>query len=791
MNVRDILQTLDYGPSPEAADEVRAWLSAKGEGVGHFIDGAFTPFRAEDAIFSANPATGEALLSVSKGGPEDVDAAVTAARAAQPGWAALTPAARARHLYALARHIQKRERFLSVLETLDNGKPIRESRDIDIPLAARHFYYHAGWAAALEAEFPDQMPHGVCAQVIPWNFPLLMLAWKVAPALAAGNTVVLKPAEQTPLSAIAFAEICMEVGLPRGVVNILQGDGATGAALVAHPDVDKVAFTGSTEVGRAIRTSLAGSGKALTLELGGKSPFVIFADSDLEAAVEGVVDGIWFNQGEVCCAGSRLLVQEGIAERFQQRLTQRLGTLRVGNPLDKSTDIGAIVSAEQLVRIRDLTAHGEAEGGTLVTAPGVLPEAGFFCAPGFFTGLSPAAHVAQVEIFGPIATLMTFRTPDEAIELANNTAYGLAASIWSQNLDVALDAAARIRAGVVWINGTNMLDAAAPFGGMRESGFGREGGRVGMTAYLRPRAEAPAEAPSRKVDFSAAPSGPAAGGNAAPTLDRTLKLFIGGKQVRADGGASYALHGEDGAAYGQAALGNRKDIRNAVEAARKANGWTALSGHARAQVLWFLAENMAQRREQLAHGLRLGGADAPDAEVDATLDRLGLLAGLADKLAGNVQSTRARHVTLAMNEAWGVMGITCPDAQPLLSMATLIGAALAMGNRVVAIPAPAQAWVAGDLGQLMDSSDVPGGAVNIVSGDPAELAPVLAAHGEVDAFWHAGDVALTARIETAAAGNLKPVRRLSAQWDKMPSRAVRALMEEATQVKTIWVPYGA
>lgn len=789
MSIREILTTLDYGPAPEDASAVRTWLAAH-DGWGQFIDGAFTDPDPARAIAVENPATGENIATVTAADAAELDRAVAAAARALPGWQGIGPTARARHLYALARAVQKRERFLSVLETIDNGKPIRESRDIDIPLVARHFYHHAGWAAALPAMFPGMEPAGVCAQVIPWNFPLLMLAWKVAPALAAGNTVVLKPAEQTPLTALAFAEICAEIGLPPGVLNIVTGAGETGAALVAHPGVAKVAFTGSTEVGRAIRRATAGQGKSLTLELGGKSPFIVFASADLDAAVEGVVDGIWFNGGQVCCAGSRLLVQEPVAERFQQRLAQRLATLRVGDPLDKSTDIGPIVSAEQLSRIRGLLDTGAAEGAVLHQSA-ELPEGGHFIAPGFVTGAATASTLQTVEIFGPIATLSTFRTPEEAVELANNTAYGLAASIWAQDIDTAMDAAAKVRAGVVWINGTNLFDAAAPFGGMRESGFGREGGAEGMLAYLRrPAADDTAEADA--VDLSPAPAPAAAGprGNDGPALDRTLKLFIGGKQVRADGGGSYALRGPQGV-FGAAALGGRKDIRNAVEAARKAAGWSAQAGHNRAQVLWFMAENMDQRRETLARALTLTGIPDADAEVAASIDRLGLIAGLADKLAGRVQSTRARHLTVSVAEPWGVMGLTCPHRQPLLSMTTLIGASIAMGNRVVCVPDPRQAWLAGDFAQLCDSSDVPGGVVNLVTGDPAALAQVLALHDDVDALWHQGGASLTGPLEAASAGNLKPVIRHKVTDWAMDPAALPALVQAGQQVKTIWVPYGA
>ena len=409
-----------------------------------------------------------------------------AARKASARWQALSGHQRARYLYALARQVQKHSRRLAVLETMDNGKPIRESRDIDIPLVARHFYHHAGWAQLLESEFPGYAACGVVGQIIPWNFPLLMFAWKVAPALAAGNTVVIKPAEYTPLTALAFAELASEVGLPPGVLNVINGDGRTGALLVEHADIDKIAFTGSTEVGRIIRKATAGSSKKLSLELGGKSPFIVFDDADLDSAVEGLVDGIWFNQGQVCCAGSRLLVQERVAEAFYAKIRARMETLRVGSPLDKSIDIGAIVAPVQLERIRSLVDQGVADGATCWQPQSTLPQKGLYFPPTLLTDVHPTATVAQEEIFGPVLASMTFRTPSEAVELANNTTYGLAASVWSESINVALDVASQIKAGVVWVNSTNLFDASCGFGGYRESGYGREGGREGMYEYLEP-----------------------------------------------------------------------------------------------------------------------------------------------------------------------------------------------------------------------------------------------------------------------------------------------------------------
>ncbi len=459
--VADVLDTMDYGPSPEANTHVLSWLARHKDGFGHFIGGEFAQAASKSDgkawIDVTNPANGAVLGRVPQGTAADVDSAVKAARKAFPAWSKLSGFERGKHLYALARHIQKRERFFAVLETMDNGKTIRESRDIDVPLVARHFYHHAGWAQLIDSEFPGYGPVGVCGQIIPWNFPLLMLAWKIAPALAAGNTVVLKPAEFTPLTALALAEACIEAGIPKGVVNIVTGDGETGAALVAHEDIDKIAFTGSTEVGRAIRIATAGTGKKLSLELGGKSPFIVFDDADLDAAVEGVVDAVWFNQGQVCCAGTRLLMQEGVAQRLIAKLKRRMETLRIGDPLDKSTDMGPLVAPVQLDRVRMLVKKGQAEGGTLIQAPGKLPKEGTYFPPSLFVDVGSASTVMQEEIFGPVISAMTFRTPDEAVTLANHTRYGLAASIWSENLNVALETAARMQAGVVWINSTNLV----------------------------------------------------------------------------------------------------------------------------------------------------------------------------------------------------------------------------------------------------------------------------------------------------------------------------------------------
>ena len=793
VHVKDVLQSMDYGPAPEGNEHVLAWLDTHKAGFGHFIDGKFTDPAAGKSFKVTNPADGKLLARAAHGTAEDVDRAVAAATRAFKSWSKLSGHERAKYLYAIARHIQKRDRFLAVLETMDNGKPIRETRDIDIPLVSRHFYHHAGWAELLESEFPGYRPVGVCGQIIPWNFPLLMLAWKIAPALAAGNTVVLKPAEQTPLTALAFAEICREAGLPAGVVNIVTGEGDTGAALVAHEGVQKIAFTGSTDVGRIIRTATAGSGKKLSLELGGKSPFIVFDDADLDSAVEGLVDAIWFNQGEVCCAGSRLLVQEGIAEKLYAKVRARMETLRVGAPLDKSTDIGAVVSTEQLERIAALVAKGKEEGAEVFQPSSIqVPGTGTFFAPTLMTGVEPASTVAIVEIFGPVLVAMTFRTPDEAVALANNTRFGLAASIWSENISRGLDVASRLKAGVVWINATNLFDAAAGFGGYRESGFGREGGREGLYEYLVADGAKVKGREAARLALTAAPS-PTAQIAAVDEVDRTAKLYIGGKQARPDSGYSYAVLNLAGKQVGLAGLGNRKDVRNAVEAAAKAESWGAATAHNRAQILYYIAENLSARAEEFEARLSsLTGASKRDAaeEVAAAIRRTFFYAGFADKHDGAVHSTKSRHVTLAMNEPFGVMGVLCPEEAPLLGFVSLVMPALATGNRVVAVPSSRHPLAATDFYQIVDTSDVPAGVLSIVTGNAAELAKTIADHDEVAALWNFNGGVEAALVDKASAGNLKPVWNGGPRNWLSPEAQGREFLRQSTQVKNIWVPYG-
>ncbi len=846
-------KSMEYGPAPEDASGVMQWLDARGKRFGHYIAGAWTELAGE-SFETRNPANGDVLATVANGSEADVDRAVQAARAALPGWQALGGHQRARYLYAFARQVQKHSRKLAVLETLDNGKSIRESRDIDIPLVARHFYHHAGWAQLLEDEFPNSAPVGVVGQIIPWNFPLLMFAWKVAPALAAGCTVVIKPAEFTPLSAIALAEIAAEVGLPAGVLNVVNGDGRTGAAIVGHPGVDKIAFTGSTEVGRLIRKATAGTTKKLSLELGGKSPFIVFDDADLDSAVEGLVDGIWFNQGQVCCAGSRLLVQERVAERLYSKIRVRMETLRVGSPLDKAVDIGAIVDQVQYDRIKRLVEMGVAEGATCWQPDISMPERGLFLKPTLLTGVAPASTVAQEEIFGPVLVSMTFRTPAEAVELANNTTYGLAACVWSENINVALDVAAQVKAGVVWVNATNLFDAACGFGGYRESGYGREGGREGMQEYLvpawlkeEPAAALPEPMPGSEfgppaelsvpvgavmdsgyasngteasaVEFALpglaevrdsdlvedeptiwheAPAAAKAGAEPAyPSfgIDRTVKQYIGGKQARPDSGYSFPVFGLDGKVVGEAPLGSRKDIRNAVEAARSVAGkWARTAAHGRAQVLYFIAENLAQRREEIVAKLAaFVGPEQAAIEFDYGIERTFSYAAWCDKYEGSIHNPPFRMVTLAMKEPVGVVGVLCPDEAPLLSFLSLVLPAVAMGNTVVVVPSERAATLMGELYQVFDTSDLPGGVVNIVAGKPIELGRTLAEHDDVDAMWSFRDTAASTMCKLGSVGNLKQVwtnEGRSVDWFDRKQAEGRLFLRHATQIKNIWVPYG-
>jgi aldehyde dehydrogenase (NAD+) len=783
---------MDYGASPESADFVLEWLASHNP-FKLFINGTWAASAKNAQRFTtSNPATGKHLADITAADAEDVDSAVKAARRALPAWRALSDHQRARYLYAIARLIQKNSRFLAVLDTLDNGKPIRETRDIDIPLAARHFYHHAGWAQLLSQEFPGFEPVGVVAQIIPWNFPFLMLAWKIAPALATGNTVVLKPAEYTSLSALYFGYLCQEAGVPPGVVNIVTGGGPTGALLAGHSDIDKIAFTGSTEVGRSIRRQTAGTDKKLSLELGGKSPFIVFADADLDAAVEGLVDAIWYNQGEVCCAGSRLLMEESIAAELIARVKQRLQHLRVGDPLDKSTDMGAITDPAQLAKITAIVERGAAEGASVWHPDIEMPSTGCFYPPTLITDVAPSSSVMQQEIFGPVLAALSFRTLKEAVALANNTPYGLAASVWTENISRALEAATALKAGVVWINSTNQFDAACPFGGYRESGFGREGGKAGIYEYLKPDG-AVARGPATLADWEGEPSFVE---RDTDDIDQTAKNYIGGRQKRPDSGRTVRVTAPAGAVVGRVSLGSRKDIRDAVEAAQKAEGWETSGGHARAQILYFVAENLHKRAAEFERRLKsTAGAteDSARQEVQAATSRLFSYAAWADKYDGQTLLPPGRHVTLSLNEPIGVVGIVCPDVTPFLSFVSLCAPAVALGNRVIIVPSQRFPLPATDFYEILETSDVPDGVINIVTGRRAELAKVLAEHDQVDAVWCFGSKEDSKAVEMASAGNLKRCWTNNGQhrdWLEPKNGEGQEFLRQACQVKTLWLPYG-
>ena len=639
---------------------------------------------------------------------------------------------------------------------------------------------------------PDRVPVGVCGQIIPWNFPLLMLAWKIAPAIALGNTVILKPAEFTPLTALLFAEICEMAGLPKGVVNIVTGDGATGELIVKHPGIDKIAFTGSTEVGRRIREATAGSGKSLTLELGGKSPFIVFDDADLDSAVEGVVDAIWFNQGQVCCAGSRLLVQEGVHDAFVAKLKTRLETLRVGPPLDKAIDVGAIVAPVQLERIRRLVQKGVDEGASLYQTKGELPSAGCFYPPTLLTNVQPASTFARVEIFGPVLVAMTFRTPDEAVALANNTEYGLAASVWSESINLALDIAPKLKAGVVWVNSTNLFDASAGFGGYKESGYGREGGREGALAYTKPRwmksAKALVVKPTAKPELGLALVG---GG-----IDRTAKMYIGGKQARPDGGYSRPVGGAERRACRR---GRRGQPQGHPQRRRGRAQGRRLGGGERAQPR---ADPLLHRREprRPRRRVRRPAADPPrrqerqDAARGRCRDRAPLrLRRLGRQVRGRrpppaVPRPGARHERAGRRRRHRLPGGAGParlrHADGSGDRRRQHGGDAAVGM--------AQALIATDFYQVLDTSDVPGGVVNIVTGDKRALGLELAKHDAVDAIWYFGDAEGAAAIEKASAGNLKQTwtETVARDWGDPAVSGGREILGHATQVKNIWIPYG-
>ena len=782
-NIIKNFKNIKYGPAPEDDKDVLKWIKNLSSPNRIYINGKWTLSKSSKTLQAINPSTNSKLFKLVVSSKKDVDSAVIAANKAYPKWSKLSSYKRSQYLYALARLIQKHARFLSVLESIDNGKPIRETRDIDIPLVARHFYYHAGWAAKSKDTVKSL---GVVGQIIPWNFPLLMLAWKIAPAIACGNTVVLKPAEYTSLTAIFFAELCMKAKLPNGVINIVTGDGSTGQHITNHPLVKKIAFTGSTEVGKKIIASTSNTNKKLTMELGGKSPFIVFEDADLDSAVEGVVDAIWFNQGQVCCAGSRLLIQESIEKKFIKKLKQRMEKLRVGNPLDKSIDIGAIVAPVQLKKIDRLVKKGVKEGAKLWQPSWSCPKEGLFYPPSLFTNVMPASYIAQIEIFGPVLTSLTFRTPSEAVAIANNTPYGLAASIWSENINLALDVAPKVKAGVIWINSTNLFDAACGFGGFKESGFGREGGSEGIRAYTK--INLPVVRGSKKTNNKIKIS--------LPMIDRTPKLYIGGKQKRPDGGYSFPLNAVNNSFICDIAQANRKDVRDSVEIAAKSFA-KQLSNFNRSQILFYLAENLQQREKTFVDLLvALCGSSPVNAskEFSQSCERLFYYAAMADKFEGNVHNPPMRGLTLAMKEPLGVMTCILSDDSPLLNLVTVMGSVFSTGNTNIIVPGQKTSLIATELYQVLDTSDVPGGYVNILTAKENELNKTLSQHENIEGIWYFGaDSAQRSDIVKNTTSNIKRYwcpEEKHLDWTNDSEEFLNEFLYQSTQVKNIWIPYG-
>ena len=777
-------KNISYGPAPEDSKEVYSWIKKLSIPNKIFINNKFIKSSGNKKLNIINPSNKKNIGKLAVSSKKDVDLAVKAAKNAFPKWSKLSPFERSKYLYALARMIQKNSRFLSVLETIDNGKPIRETRDIDIPLVVRHFYYHAGWSAKDTSS--KNKPIGVIGQIIPWNFPLLMLAWKVAPALATGNTVVLKPAEYTSLTALFFAELCQKANIPEGVVNIVTGDGSTGQHITNHKDIKKIAFTGSTEVGKKIIHHNSDPDRKLTMELGGKSPFIVFEDADLDSAVEGIVDAIWFNQGQVCCAGSRLLIQESIEKLFIKKLKKRMEKLRVGNPLDKSIDIGAIVAPVQLQQINQLVKKAEKEGNKLWQPSWSCPTDGLFYPPSLFTNVTPASFIAQVEIFGPVLTSLSFRTPSEAVEIANNTPYGLAASIWSENINLALDIAPKIKAGVIWINSTNLFDASCGFGGYKESGFGREGGSEGIRAYtnyqlpiLKKKRKT-----SNKINIKSS------------LIDKTPKLYIGGKQKRPDSGYSLSIYDYKNKFICDIPYANRKDVRDCVEIASKVKN-KQLSNFNRSQILFYLAENLQGHENNFIELLTsLIGLEKQEAlkEFNNSKERIFYYASMADKFEGNIHNPPIRGLTLAVKEPIGVMTSILYDQFPLLSLVTVLASNFASGNANIILPGEKTSLIALEMYKLLDTSDIPAGYINFLTTKQNNLNKILSEHENIDGIWlFSEDNTERKLIMNNSVSNLKRFwcpKSKNINWLNNEEYFLNEFLHESSQIKNIWIPYG-
>lgn len=806
--VAEIFATMEYGPAPESDKIAQQWLDDHNRSFGHFINNAWVKPENRKTYETVSPSDGKFLSSTLQGTSDDVNVAVSAAKSAQEKWSKLSCHERARHLYNVERHVQKHSRLIAVIESLDNGKSIRETRDADVPVLIRHLDHYAGWAELMDEECKGMAPLGVVGAIVPWNFPLMLLVWKVAPALAMGNTVVLKPATVTRLSALLFAEICAEAGLPPGVFNVVTGGGAMGQTLATHPDVDKVAFTGSTEVGKILKKAIAGSGRKISLELGGKSPVVIYENADLDSTVENVVDAIWFNQGQVCSAGSKLLIQESIFDDFCNKIKTRLGHYRIGHSLDKTIDMGAIVSKDQLESISKYVDEAKEEGAEVfqIDIPENVNKAGLWYPPTLITHVSTASKVTMEEIFGPVVVALPFRTSKEAINLANNTLYGLAASVHSEQLTLALETAKNIKAGTVWINCHNMFDAAAGFGGYKQSGYGRDGGQEGLWEYMKPSFYPKIKNPSDEYDISKFGAvynagKPAVNGfqdaNDTPQVDHTYKLYYGGSQKRPDGNYVQIIRNIEGHPVAEVGQSNRKDVRNAVEAAIKAQpGWEKRSGFNRAQILRYIAENLSLRKSEFS--LRLANItgstnENANSEVEKSIRRLFYWAAYADKYGGTVQETQVYGTVIKIHEPVGVIGIACPDENPFLNFVSLLGPAIARSNAVVIAPSQKYPTLALDMYQVFETSDLPGGVVNILTGDRDHITKYLTEHQNVDAMWYFGSPEGSKFVEHASTVNVKRTwvnHGMSRDWTLDEQGQGAEFLYHSVQPKNVWLTMG-
>jgi len=800
-SVKEIFDSMEYGPAPESDKVAQKWLEEHDRNFGLFINNEWCHPEGRKSYETKNPATGKPLAKTTQGTSEDVDQAVAAANTAYKSWSQLSGFQRAKHLYSIARHVQKHSRLVAVVEALDNGKSIRETRDADVAVVVRHLYHHAGWADLCEERLPGWSSVGVIGAIVPWNFPLMLLVWKVAPALAMGNTVVLKPATYTRLSALLFAELCAEAGLPPGVFNVVTGGGAMGQVLAEHPSIDKVAFTGSTEIGKVLRQATAGTGKKLSLELGGKSPVVVFDSADLDSAVENVVDAIYFNQGQVCSAGSKLLVQQTVFDKFVEKIKVRLANFRIGDSLDKTIDMAAIVDESQRKSISEYVEDAREEGADIFQTS--CPS-GCFYPPTLITGVSSSSRVVMEEIFGPVLVALPFRTAKEAIALANNTLYGLGASVHTEILPLALETAKHIQAGSVWINCHNMFDASAGFGGYKQSGFGRDGGKEGLMEYLKPNYQPRVKLPKPSLDLktfgaSYAAETPAVNGgvNEKSLVDRTYKLYYGGAQKRPDAGYSRIVRDLEGKVLAEVGEANRKDVRNAVECALKAQpGWGKKSCFNRQQILYYIAENLEVRKKEFSNRLsEMTGESLSEAEneVEASIARLFYWAGYADKYGGEVKETQLYGTVIGIHEPMGVVAIVCPDQSPLLSFISLFAACICRSNSCVIVPSEKHPLAALDLYQVLETSDLPGGVVNILTGGRDHLTKYLAEHQAVRSMWYFGSEEGSSFVEHTSAVNVKRTwvnYGCERDWFSNKEGQGMEFLYHSTQVKNVWLTMG-